>query len=390
MDSCPGMAKELISNRNKIEKMKKALIVPFMNRILILLGVVLLVIACSKGDDSGNIDEGAEETEVEVETIDSLSEEEEVDALPTIIDLVVSDDNLTTLLQGLRLTGTDLTEALSGEGPFTVFAPGNAAFDSFFVQVDRYQSLSDFDTAEKKALLAEILKYHVVKGSAAFSDYLSNGTVLETLQGEEISVAVDGSVFLEDKTDCRSEVIGADNEALNGAVHIVDKVLLPESSLSVLFPKPTIFEVIETTEELSRFEEALAKADLADMLNGEGLFTVFAPTDAAVQQLFVTLGDEYNSLDDFKNPVELQILNEILLGHIVGGKVAFEDLEVGTLPTLLPNDSIGLVVKDDTFVIKDASGILTNFESFDWETSNGTVHTIDKILIPRKVLAFVE
>lgn len=366
--------------------MKKTLVVSILNRILILFGSVLLTMACSTGDDGRSTDDSGEE----VEKIDSLPKEEEVDSLPNIVELAESVDDLTTMLQGLELTDAGLMNTLSGEGPFTVFAPSNTAFDRLFVEVDGYGSLSDFNTAQRKALLAEILKYHIIKGNSAFSDSLSNGTAMETLQGEKISVAVDGSVFLEDKTDIRAEVTGADNEASNGVVHIVDKVLLPESALTVLFPKPTIFGIIETTEELSLFEEALTKTDLADKLNGEGPFTVFAPTDAAVQQLFVTLGDGYNSFDDFKNPIELQILNEILLGHVVDGKIASEDFAVGTLPTLLPNDSIELISKEDTFVIKDASEILTNFVSFDLGASNGTLHTIDKILIPRKVLAFVE
>jgi len=66
-----------------------------------------------------------------------------------------------------------------------------------------------------------------------------------------------------------------------------------------------------------------------------------------------------------------------------------KDFEVGMLPTLLPEDSIELDSQVDTFVIKDASEMLTNFVAFDLEASNGTVHTIDKILIPKKVLAFV-
>ncbi|WP_373517025.1 fasciclin domain-containing protein [Pricia sp.] len=155
-------------------------------------------------------------------------------------------------------------------------------------------------------------------------------------------------------------------------------------------PLPNIVERIETTDGLSLFREALAKTDLADTLNGEGPFTVFAPTDAAVQQLFVLLGDEYNSFDDFSNIIELQILNEILLGHIVEGNITSNDFIAGPLPTLLPEDTIEFVPTEDTFVIKDASEIRARFVTFDLQASNGTVHTIDKILIPQKALVFVE
>ena len=82
-------------------------------------------------------------------------------------------------------------------------------------------------------------------------------------------------------------------------------------------PLPNIVARIETSDELSLFAKALTKTDLPDTLNGDGPFTVFAPTDAAVEQLFVLLGDDYNSFDDFNNVVERQILNEILLSERV-------------------------------------------------------------------------
>lgn len=155
-------------------------------------------------------------------------------------------------------------------------------------------------------------------------------------------------------------------------------------------PLTNIIELVKSEEQLALFEEALTKTDLADTLYGDNPYTVFAPTNAAVEQLFVLLGDDYNSFDDFKNPIELQILKEILLGHIMEGKINSNDFVVGTLPTLLPEDSIEMLASVDTFVIQDASKILTNFVSFDLEALNGTVHTIDKILIPQKALAFVE
>jgi uncharacterized surface protein with fasciclin (FAS1) repeats len=153
---------------------------------------------------------------------------------------------------------------------------------------------------------------------------------------------------------------------------------------------PTIFGLIETTEGLPLFKQALAKTDLPNTLNGEAPHTVFAPTDAAVEELFAVLGDDYHSFDDFKNPIEQKILNEILLGHVVEGNLPSQDFMAGTVPTLLPDDSIELVAQAETYVIRDASEILTNFVAFDLEASNGTVHMVDKILIPQKVLTFVE
>lgn len=155
---------------------------------------------------------------------------------------------------------------------------------------------------------------------------------------------------------------------------------------------PNLVERASAADSLSLFVEALERADksIIETLTGEGPYTLFAPTDSAVQQLFVMLGDDYNSFDDFENPVEEQILNEIVLGHVVEGNLASDTFVTGTLPTLLPNDSIELVAETDTFTVRDASEIPAHFVSLDLEASNGTVHIVDKILIPQKILTFVD
>jgi len=115
------------------------------------------------------------------------------------------------------VTAADLVETLQGEGPFTVFAPTDAAFAKI---------QSDVDTLlkpENKAKLAKILTYHVVNGEL-MADDLEDGQELTTVEGSILEVIVkDGEV-----TVGGAKVITADVEASNGVIHVIDTVLMPE------------------------------------------------------------------------------------------------------------------------------------------------------------------
>lgn len=346
-------------------------------RLAIPLFLSLLVFACSKNDDDPVDSDG---------NGDAMNDgENQEETLPNLVELAQSVDVLEYLVEALGQADAGLVEALSEEGTNTVFAPTNDAFKALLSQLEGFEKLEDFDEAAEKELLAEILKYHVVGGTSAFSDALSDGTVLETLQTEKLTIKVDATVLVQDKTDEDAEVVGADNEASNGVVHIVDKVLLPQTVLDQLYPKPSLVELVSETDELSLLQDAVVKANLVDALNAEGPFTVFAPSNTAIEELFDLLGDDYNSFDDFDNIIELQILEQILLYHVVMGNVASSELAPGMVPTLLTDNSIEVIASGETFVIGDASETDANILDADKEASNGTVHIIDKILIPQEV-----
>jgi uncharacterized surface protein with fasciclin (FAS1) repeats len=117
------------------------------------------------------------------------------------------------------LTKTNLVTALDGDGPFTVFAPTDAAFAALLTElgITKEQLLARAD-------LADILKYHVVSGVAAKAASLTDGQEVTTLQGGKVTVAVsaDKKVSL---NNGRANVTTADVEASNGVIHIIDKVL---------------------------------------------------------------------------------------------------------------------------------------------------------------------
>jgi uncharacterized surface protein with fasciclin (FAS1) repeats len=123
-------------------------------------------------------------------------------------------ENLSTLVAAVK--AADLVETLQGTGPFTVFAPTNDAFAEIQSTVDTLLK------PENKADLAGVLTYHVVAGDVAAAD-LKDGQELTTVQGEKLTVSIDGdTVKVGDAT-----VTTPDVKTSNGVVHIIDKVLVP-------------------------------------------------------------------------------------------------------------------------------------------------------------------
>ena len=132
----------------------------------------------------------------------------------TIVDVAIGAGNFTTLVAAV--TAADLVETLSGTGPFTVFAPTDAAFAA--VPTATLNAL----LADPNGLLTGVLLHHVV-GAAAFSGDLSNGQVVPTLFGDNVLVTIAGGNVSIDNAN----VIVADIEATNGVVHVIDAVLVP-------------------------------------------------------------------------------------------------------------------------------------------------------------------
>lgn len=177
-----------------------------------LLFAAMLVVglsACGGGeatDDSENGDDMANEDDAPAMTQDSL----------TIVDIAVSDARFTTLVTALD--STDLVSSLSEDGPFTVFAPTNEAFEAL-----PDGALEDLIGAEDKSELESILLYHVVEGSTMSGDLSDGEQMVTTLQGDSLTVEVsDEGVMVGD-----AQVVEADIEAANGVIHVIDGVLMP-------------------------------------------------------------------------------------------------------------------------------------------------------------------
>ncbi|MEL6305531.1 MAG: fasciclin domain-containing protein, partial [Bacteroidota bacterium] len=303
------------------------------------------------------------ENEDDVETARA---EMESNIVETAQDTEALSSLVAALLKADENDGTDLVATLSSDGPFTVFAPTNDAFTELLGGLDGFDSLDDFDTEEERDLLAKILLYHVVIGSAVPSASLTDGQMVGTAQGEDVTIDLTDGIFVKDATDDKAEVVLEDVTASNGIVHVIDKVLLPQEVLDALAgddddddddeePTKNLVEIVVETEPLSILEAAVIKAGLAETLSGEGPFTVFAPTDDAFVALLGILGDDYNSLDDFDTDEEIDLLRNILLYHVIPAKVLEADLAAGEVGTAFAGNSVEIIEKDGSFVIGDAS-----------------------------------
>jgi uncharacterized surface protein with fasciclin (FAS1) repeats/plastocyanin len=268
----------------------------------------------------------------------------------TVVDIIVNSANHTTLETAVVTAG--LAGTLSGEGPFTVFAPTDAAFAALPAGTIE-AVLADID------LLTAILTYHVVGGTTLSTD-LMDGMVVETLNGESVTVTLtaDG-VFIND-----AEVIVADLVADNGVVHVIDAVLLPPTPES-----NTVVDIIVNSEVHMTLETAVIAAGLAETLSGEGPFTVFAPTDAAFAALPV--GTIEAVLAD------IDLLTAILTYHVVGGTTLSTDLMDGMVVETLNGESVTVTLTADGVFINDAEVIVA-----DLVADNGVVHVIDAVLLP--------
>ena len=311
--------------------------------------------------------------------------------IPNIVETAIDVDLLDSLVAALTKadeeSSTNLIQTLSGDGPFTVFAPTNDAFTALFESLPGYSRLDDFDTDAEKLLLAQILSYHVLP-SAVSSSMIQEGMTAQTVQGGELTFSLSGGVRISDATSEDARVLTPDVLTSNGIVHIIDKVLVPQEVLDVLLPQNTIVDIAVATESVSVLRDAVIKTFLADTLNGEGPFTVFAPTNTAFVALLDALGSEYNGLDDFDTTEEIDLFKNILLYHVVPGEIKSTDLAAGEVVTAFSDNKIEVIASGNAFVIGDASEVDANIEAADIMASNGVIHLIDKVLLPQSALDF--
>jgi uncharacterized surface protein with fasciclin (FAS1) repeats len=182
----------------------------------------LVVVTAACGDDEAAQDDvpatEAAETESTTEAAgDSDSSMSETPA--TVVDVAAGDENFSTLVTAVQTAG--LAETLSGEGPFTVFAPVNDAFAAL-----PQGTVDALLQPANRAQLTSVLTYHVVPAKALSGD-LSDGTTVTTVQGQPLTVNVTGSaVTLTDASGNTVSVVQPDIEAGNGIVHVIDGVLL--------------------------------------------------------------------------------------------------------------------------------------------------------------------
>jgi uncharacterized surface protein with fasciclin (FAS1) repeats len=146
--------------------------------------------------------------------------------VPNVVDAAVANPNFSILVAALtdeRLADVDFVSILSGDGPFTVFAPTNAAFEALLASNAEWNGLADIPAATLEA----VLKYHVIAGDNITSSEITDGAQPVTFEGSTITINTTDGVVITDKGGRTSKVILADVQTSNGVIHAIQNVILP-------------------------------------------------------------------------------------------------------------------------------------------------------------------
>ena len=322
---------------NKLEKLFK----------VIFIGLFLVTAVACSDDDDGNM----------------------APASNTIADFVVANEaNYSLLLEALQKADGNLVATLSGNGPFTVFAPDNTAFTAFLND----NGFADID-AVPTDVLSQILLNHVVCGSVQ-STQLSTGYIktlaTSSAANQTMSMYVDLSSGV--KLNGVSSVTGADNIVDNGVVHLVDGVI----------GLPSIATLAAANSGFSSLVAALDAASLVSTVDTGGPFTVLAPDDNAFTTFLdgAALGD-----------IPVETLTQVLLNHVLNDVTLSTDLTTagaGYANTLAK----GAGDNDMSIYFNTDSGVsfngVSNVAAADVIAENGVIHAVDAVIGLPTVVTF--
>ena len=284
----------------------------------------------------------------------------------TITGLAVKNENLKILVQAL--TRADLATTLKGAGPFTVFAPTDAAFTAF-LKTTPYATINDVP----KDVLTQILLNHVVSGSVKSTALTT--TYIKTLAKGSASATNNLSMYVDITSGVKlngvATVTTADVMASNGVIHVVDAVI----------GLPTVVTHALANKNFTSLVGALTgsgQPNFVGTLSGTGSFTVFAPTNAAFTALNTELAPGGIASVSAAN------LTKVLQYHVVSGaNVLAATLIEGQIvtPILTPAQTFTIQLTGGA-KIKDARNRVSNIIITDVQCSNGVIHAIDKVLLP--------
>lgn len=279
----------------------------------------------------------------------------------TIMDVLKQDDRLDTFVIAIEAAG--LADNLDDDGPFTVFAPTDEAFDAFEAQAAE---------EDPEATLTDILLYHVINGHYEAAE-LAERDFLPTLLGEQVQFNVeDGRIVTNDI----GNMIEMDIEASNGVVYVVDTVLRPPVNALATSrlgdPTLTITEVLENDGRFDLVLQALDAAGMRETLsNPNANFTVFVPTDETLNAL------PDGQLDELLADPEGD-LSHILEYHVVSDRLSINQIA--------NDDLIPTLEGRPLFVTTDESNnvSLNGYEisEFNIRAANGVIHVIEGVLTP--------
>jgi len=311
------------------------------SKIMLLLFFVFAIQACSNDDDNN--------TTILPQQLD-------------IVDTAIATTDLSSLVAALQAADGDLVSVLRGNGPFTVLAPTNDAFATF-LSANGFAQLSDVPTD----VLSQILLNHVISADVSAADLVAlsgadgKGYTRTNASGagnENISLLFDTNGALPRFNNTANVVSAdvADISASNGTVHIIDAVL----------GLPDVVDHALNNDNFTSLTGALTSENLVTTLQGDGPFTVFAPTNDAFAS--------------FTNP-NGNALSSILLNHVLIGSTALSTgLASGYVTTGATNadgDNLSLYVNVDDNVMFNGSSMAIVTDIIG---TNGVVHVVDNVI----------
>ncbi|MFT4703917.1 MAG: transforming growth factor-beta-induced protein [Bradymonadia bacterium] len=261
----------------------------------------------------------------------------------TIVDVLANDaDGRFTTLITLAGSIEGLVGILQAAGPYTLFAPTNAAFEG--VDAELLAALqADVE------LLGGVLQYHAIIGEALLAEDVLGSSLLGMANGIFAKIDADAGTI-------QGAVISETNlTADNGVVHVLDNVMIPPANI------PTL----ATELGFSTLVGAVVAADLAETLSGAGPFTVLAPTNEAFEGLSL--------------PTDITVVADILLYHVISSG-AFDAAAVAGLTeaTMANGDTVTIEVDGDGGITVNGINVIIA----DVPASNGIIHAIDGVLLP--------
>lgn len=290
----------------------------------------------------------------------------------TVVNVVANNgySTLATLVSG----NAGLLSTLNGTGPFTVFAPSNAAFGAI--------------TAPTGAALENVLKYHVIAGqslTAAQVIGLSNGNLIKVTMANGDSVFVKANsagVFINGIQVTQPDLTGD-----NGVVHGIGRVLLP--------PTGNIVETAQSITGGAAAFDSLVKAvvrvsgsgvtgadNIANVLSTTNGLTVFAPNNQAFADLFANASFPFRQIND----IPVDVLRTVLRHHVVTARAFSNDLANGNLPMANGSNATVAGVGTASITIDGSGTVFNNVAAGIIGTNvmarNGVIHVISKVLIP--------
>jgi transforming growth factor-beta-induced protein len=302
-----------------------------------------------------------------IHVLDDVLMPPSLQASNTIVDIALGNENFSLLVAALARvsegTSTNVIELLSGTDNFTVFAPVNQAFiDAGFANE------SAINAADPNTLLG-VLAYHVISGKILAADIpAATNTAVGTIANSNIfATRRNGSVFING-----NPVITANIEADNGVIHVIDRVLIPASG--------NIVETAIANDNFSYLVAAVVRAssgsaNIAEILSGDGPFTVFAP----VNQAFIDLG--FSTIADIE-AADPEALIPILTYHVIPGRIFSSDLTNGAKPATAQGQSVEIGLTGGATVKGNGNDVASNIILTNVLPTNGVIHAIDRILLP--------